>query len=215
MGTAPVRRLVDYANGWRPGDRIQTGCRAFAGLDSGRSLPSGLQVIHRQVSLRSLTTFFRIASRLGDVGGFQAGKRNSRTSAPFRFQTFRLASSPSGRARLQSPQTPSLGPEPAAPSGRNRQAERRKSQGATLALRLCEFPESPAPFLASRLSSWLGIIPNLPAPPRAAAQTPARPSADRTRRPRRHTRQWYRARSAPRSRRSTPGYTDSPCRSRP
>ena len=32
------------------------------------------------------------------------------------------------------------GLEPAAPSGRNRQAERRKSQGATLASRLCEFP---------------------------------------------------------------------------
>ena len=32
------------------------------------------------------------------------------------------------------------GPEPAAPSGRNRQAERRKSQGAMPASRLCEFP---------------------------------------------------------------------------
>ena len=31
-------------------------------------------------------------------------------------------------------------PEPAAPSGRNRQAERWKSQGATLVSRLCEFP---------------------------------------------------------------------------
>ena len=34
----------------------------------------------------------------------------------------------------------SRGPEPAAASGGNRQAERRKSQGATLASRLCEFP---------------------------------------------------------------------------
>ena len=40
---------------------------------------------------------------MGNVGGFQAGKRNRRASAPFRFQTFRLASSPTGRARLQSP----------------------------------------------------------------------------------------------------------------
>ena len=32
------------------------------------------------------------------------------------------------------------GPEPAAPGGRNRQAERRKSQGAPFMARLCEFP---------------------------------------------------------------------------
>ena len=36
--------------------------------------------------------FSLIASRYRDVGGFQAGKRNSRASAPFRFQTLRLAS---------------------------------------------------------------------------------------------------------------------------
>ena len=48
------------------------------------------------------------------------------------------------------PQTPSLGPEPAAASGGNRQAERRKSQGVPLAARLCEFPGSPDPFFASR-----------------------------------------------------------------
>ena len=34
------------------------------------------------------------------------------------------------------------GPKPAAPSGRNRQAERRESQGALA--RLCEFPEHPS-----------------------------------------------------------------------
>ena len=49
------------------------------------------------------------------------------------------------------PQTPSLGPEPAAASDGNRQAERRKSQGVPLAARLCEFPGSPDPFFASRL----------------------------------------------------------------
>ena len=38
----------------------------------------------------------------GNVGGFQAGKRNSRASAPFRFQTFRPPVSPTGRGGLQS-----------------------------------------------------------------------------------------------------------------
>ena len=49
-----------------------------------------------------------------------------------------------------SPLKPRPGPEPTAASGGNRQAERRKSQGVPLAARLCEFPGSPDPFLASR-----------------------------------------------------------------
>ena len=48
------------------------------------------------------------------------------------------------------------GPEPATPSGRNRQAERRKSQGAALAPRLCEFPG-----LAPLSGVW-GSRPNVP-----------------------------------------------------
>ena len=62
---------------------------------------------------------------LGCVGGFQSGKRNSRAGAPFRFRRSAsllrplgaLGFGPTGRARLQSPQAPSLGPEPAAASG--------------------------------------------------------------------------------------------------
>ena len=59
-----------------------------------------------------------IGLRTGYVGGFQAGKRNSRASAPFRFQTFRPPSSRTAGGGLQSPQTPSLGSEPSAPCGR-------------------------------------------------------------------------------------------------
>ena len=47
-------------------------------------------------------------------------------------------------------------PEPAAPSGRNRQAERWKSQGVPLAARLCELPG-----LAPLSRVW-GSRPNVP-----------------------------------------------------
>ena len=81
---------------------VPGGCFLISGLYYSQIKPS-CSITDRQVTLRSLTAFSLIASRYGNVGGFQTGKRNSRASAPFRFQTFRLASSPTGRARLQSP----------------------------------------------------------------------------------------------------------------
>ena len=68
----------------------------------------------RRGDCRFLLFFFM----MGNVGGFQAGKRNRRASAPFRFQTFRPPSSRTAGGGLQSPQTPSLGSEPSAPCGR-------------------------------------------------------------------------------------------------
>ena len=55
-----------------------------------------LQEIHRQVTLRSLTAFLFDRFAIGGTLGLPSGKRNSRASAPFRFQTFRLASSTRG-----------------------------------------------------------------------------------------------------------------------
>ena len=110
-------RLVGCANWNDAPSQKRVGCTNLN--DAPTASPTNPYALHttlkypncsitdRQVTLRSLTAFSLIASRYRNVGGFQAGKRNSRASAPFRFQTFRLAVSPTGRARLQSPQAPS------------------------------------------------------------------------------------------------------------
>ena len=49
--------------------------------------------------------------RMGTLGALP-GKRNSRASAPFRFQTFRPPSSATGGGGIQSPKPPAWGPVP-------------------------------------------------------------------------------------------------------
>ena len=68
----------------------------------------GYAITDRQGSLRSLTAFFFHRFAIRGTMGRLSGKRNSRASAPFRFQTFRPPSSATGGGGLQSP-IPRLG----------------------------------------------------------------------------------------------------------
>ena len=80
-----------------------------SGAGFGSAAPEGFAQPRPSGNASLPDYFFSGSLRDRDDGGFQAGKRNSRASAPFRFQTFRPPSSRSAGGGLQSPQTPSLG----------------------------------------------------------------------------------------------------------